>query len=415
MRGAPAGSSSFWSRTNSATTGPSFAASCSAGWSRRRRSRRSHRTEVTSASLPGTDGREPGMVVQVSESDDLYVGGIQGQRPGRPVRVPDRRQHRGPAGRGLLAARPRVAQLARRHRRRGARGRVARPAPRRGGARGLGRHHRRRRAGRARRPAGRAGRGRPPGRGEGRGRHRRRPRGLRRERRGGRDVHRGRGPRGGPRLMQLTKFTHACVRLDDGDRTLVLDPGAFSEVDEALDGADAILITHEHADHIDADKVRAALQGDSRLRLWAPNSVTGAARRPRRAGRHRRRRASPSTRRGSRCARFGGQHALIHASIPVVQNLGYPRRRHGVPPRRLVHRAVGAGARAAAADHGAVGEGRRDHRLRDLGPRAAHVPGARLAGRAELHRDGRGPHRRAPPNRSASGSGTSTRARLSTL
>ena len=28
--------------------------------------------------------------------------------------------------------------------------------------------------------------------------------------------------------MQLTKFTHACVRLDDGDRSLTIDPGAFS-------------------------------------------------------------------------------------------------------------------------------------------------------------------------------------------
>ena len=32
-------------------------------------------------------------------------------------------------------------------------------------------------------------------------------------------------------LMQLTKFTHSCVRLDDGDRRLVIDPGVFSEVE----------------------------------------------------------------------------------------------------------------------------------------------------------------------------------------
>ena len=28
--------------------------------------------------------------------------------------------------------------------------------------------------------------------------------------------------------MRLTKYTHACVRLDDGDRHLVIDPGSFS-------------------------------------------------------------------------------------------------------------------------------------------------------------------------------------------
>jgi L-ascorbate metabolism protein UlaG (beta-lactamase superfamily) len=73
--------------------------------------------------------------------------------------------------------------------------------------------------------------------------------------------------------MQLTKFTHACVRLDDGNRSLVLDPGVFSEVESALDGAGGVLITHEHADHIDADRLRAAVRKDPRLRVWAPAGV----------------------------------------------------------------------------------------------------------------------------------------------
>ena len=62
-----------------------------------------------------------------------YVGRLRGQRPGRPVRVADRRQHRGPAGRRLLPARAGVAQLARRHRRarRSRASRSTAPAPRR--------------------------------------------------------------------------------------------------------------------------------------------------------------------------------------------------------------------------------------------------------------------------------------------
>jgi L-ascorbate metabolism protein UlaG (beta-lactamase superfamily) len=122
--------------------------------------------------------------------------------------------------------------------------------------------------------------------------------------------------------MQLTKFTHACVRLDDGDRTLVIDPGVFSEVNEAVDGTSAILITHEHPDHIDADKVRAALARDSRLRLYAPNSVTSsladlgeqvvtvAPGDEFEAG-------------GFTVKGFGGQHALIHPMIPTIVNVGY--------------------------------------------------------------------------------------------
>jgi L-ascorbate metabolism protein UlaG (beta-lactamase superfamily) len=121
--------------------------------------------------------------------------------------------------------------------------------------------------------------------------------------------------------MQLTKFTHSCVRFDDGDRTLVVDPGVFSEVEAALDGADAVLITHEHPDHVDVEKLRAAAQRDPRLRVWAPAPVASAldigdqvvvAQ----AGQQ-------FEAAGFAVRTFGGQHALIHPSIPVVPNVGY--------------------------------------------------------------------------------------------
>ena len=57
--------------------------------------------------------------------------------------------------------------------------------------------------------------------------------------------------------MRLTKFGHACVRIESGGSILVLDPGVFTDR-EAVDGADAILITHEHADHVHPDHLRAS-------------------------------------------------------------------------------------------------------------------------------------------------------------
>lgn len=122
--------------------------------------------------------------------------------------------------------------------------------------------------------------------------------------------------------MQLTKFTHSCVRFDDGDRSLVLDPGVFSEVETALDGADAVLITHEHPDHIDADRLRAAARGDSRLRIWAPAGVAASlgdlgeqvvAVGP----------GESFEAAGFSVQAYGGQHALIHPAVPMVANVGF--------------------------------------------------------------------------------------------
>jgi L-ascorbate metabolism protein UlaG (beta-lactamase superfamily) len=123
-------------------------------------------------------------------------------------------------------------------------------------------------------------------------------------------------------VVQLTKFTHSCVRLDDGTRSLVIDPGVFSEVEAALDGASAVLITHEHPDHVDLDRVRAGARRDPRLRIWAPEPLATAlgdlgeqvaVARP----------GETFEAGGFDVRTFGGQHALIHPTIPIVPNVGY--------------------------------------------------------------------------------------------
>jgi L-ascorbate metabolism protein UlaG (beta-lactamase superfamily) len=122
--------------------------------------------------------------------------------------------------------------------------------------------------------------------------------------------------------MQLTKHRHSCVRIDDGDRALVLDPGVFSDLDTALDGVDAVLITHAHPDHVDVERVRAAAQTDPRLRIWAPRSVAeqfaDVGEQVVTIGPDESFEAA-----GFPVRTFGGQHALIHPLIPVVANVGY--------------------------------------------------------------------------------------------
>jgi L-ascorbate metabolism protein UlaG (beta-lactamase superfamily) len=56
--------------------------------------------------------------------------------------------------------------------------------------------------------------------------------------------------------MRIVKFGHACVRVEHDGVAVVVDPGVFTDVG-ALDGADAVLVTHEHADHYLPDNLRA--------------------------------------------------------------------------------------------------------------------------------------------------------------
>ncbi|MGI8881553.1 MAG: MBL fold metallo-hydrolase [Jatrophihabitans sp.] len=122
--------------------------------------------------------------------------------------------------------------------------------------------------------------------------------------------------------MKLTKYTHACVRLEDGGNSLVIDPGVFSEAAAALSGADGVLITHEHPDHLDADALRTAAAANPNLRVWAPAGVAASL--------------SDLGERVSVTApgeqfdavgfdvtTHGGQHALIHPLVPIVANIAY--------------------------------------------------------------------------------------------
>ncbi|MFC4149659.1 MBL fold metallo-hydrolase [Micromonospora mangrovi] len=115
--------------------------------------------------------------------------------------------------------------------------------------------------------------------------------------------------------MQLTKWTHACVRIEQDGRVLVIDPGTWSEP-AALIGADAVLITHEHTDHVDVLRLAGlgvpvfAPRG-ARLPGPVPLAVTPVA-----AG-------DRFTAAGFTVSAVGGRHALIHAGEPDCVNLGY--------------------------------------------------------------------------------------------
>ena len=93
--------------------------------------------------------------------------------------------------------------------------------------------------------------------------------------------------------MRITKFGHACVRIEHDGQVVVIDPGAFTER-EAVDGATAVLVTHEHVDHLDVDHLRATDAPICTIEAVRAQIADG---RPggRRAGAGRRRRASSST------------------------------------------------------------------------------------------------------------------------
>ncbi|MFJ2829875.1 MBL fold metallo-hydrolase [Streptomyces sp. NPDC087263] len=122
--------------------------------------------------------------------------------------------------------------------------------------------------------------------------------------------------------MKFTKKSHSCVRLEKDGRTLVIDPGIFSEEDAAV-GADAILITHEHADHFSEERLRAGLEANPAAEIWTLKSVADqiSAAFPGRV--HTVGHGDTFTAAGFDVQAHGELHAVIHPDIARITNVGY--------------------------------------------------------------------------------------------
>jgi L-ascorbate metabolism protein UlaG (beta-lactamase superfamily) len=112
--------------------------------------------------------------------------------------------------------------------------------------------------------------------------------------------------------VRLTKFAHSCVRLDRDGHALVIDPGIWSEP-QALIGVDAVLVTHEHSDHV--DELRLAGLG---VPVYAPEDA--AIRRvpftPVRAG-------EVFSVTGFEVKVYGGRHAAVVPGQVTCRNVGF--------------------------------------------------------------------------------------------
>jgi L-ascorbate metabolism protein UlaG (beta-lactamase superfamily) len=121
--------------------------------------------------------------------------------------------------------------------------------------------------------------------------------------------------------MRLTKYSHSCVRVERDGAVLVVDPGAFSER-AALDGVDAVLITHEHADHLDVDALADALGRRPAVTVYThPEVVPKLAALAGAVTTVDSGQAFEAA--GLAVRAFGGLHADIHPDVPRVANLGF--------------------------------------------------------------------------------------------
>ncbi|MGF2948200.1 MBL fold metallo-hydrolase [Microbacterium alcoholitolerans] len=121
--------------------------------------------------------------------------------------------------------------------------------------------------------------------------------------------------------MRITKHEHAALRLEHDGQTLLIDPGTFTAPLDGLSGVVAVVITHEHPDHWTAAHLQQILQEAPGIPILStagvaseaaeavPDAITVVA-------------PGETHTIGAFTLRFfGGAHAVIHSTLPAVENV----------------------------------------------------------------------------------------------
>jgi L-ascorbate metabolism protein UlaG (beta-lactamase superfamily) len=119
--------------------------------------------------------------------------------------------------------------------------------------------------------------------------------------------------------MRITHLGHSAVLVEVSDRRLLLDPGNFSDAWHSLTDLDAVIVTHQHPDHLDPEHVPALLSANPQALVYVEPQVVGkvplAGARPLGAD-------SSVELGGVTISAVGGLHAVIHRDIPRIGNVG---------------------------------------------------------------------------------------------
>lgn len=130
--------------------------------------------------------------------------------------------------------------------------------------------------------------------------------------------------------MRITHLGHACLLVETGGQRILIDPGSFSPGFADATGLDVVLVTHQHGDHVDLQRLPALMEVNPQARLYAePQAAAVMA--DAGIGAEHTVAGEALTFGPVQVVPVGDRHALINDALPRIGNLGVVLRSQGEP------------------------------------------------------------------------------------
>lgn len=122
--------------------------------------------------------------------------------------------------------------------------------------------------------------------------------------------------------MKITKLGHCCLIVEQNNKRILTDPGAWSTAQNQVRNIDVVLITHEHPDHLHIESLQVVLQNNTSAKIIT-NSAVGKILSEKNIPFTILEHGQTMTHKQIVFEAFGNDHEEIYEQLGMVQNTGY--------------------------------------------------------------------------------------------